>query len=256
MNLVLLGAGNLATHLGPALQDSGHTIIQVFSRTLPSAEKLAGQLNCSLTTDISTITPGADAYIFALSDNALPEILNHFPIKDSLVIHTSGNMPLDIIHQAGLKGGVLYPLQTFTRNIKPDWLNTPICIEASNPQMLELIRLLASSISNRVSEINSHQRSAIHLAAVFACNFTNHMLHIATDILSDNDISPDILYPLIDETIRKAKQQHPALNQSGPAIRGDSLVMQRHKNQLASLPHYAKLYTFISESILASKKTQ
>jgi predicted short-subunit dehydrogenase-like oxidoreductase (DUF2520 family) len=256
MKIVLLGAGNLATHLGPALQKAGHPIIQVFSRTNQSAQVLATMLNCSFTTDISAITPGADAYIFALTDNVLPAMLKRFPLRKALVIHTSGNLPLDIINQANLEGGVLYPLQTFTRNITPDWLNTPICTEASGEHQLELINRLASSISNNVREISSQQRSAIHLAAVFACNFTNHMLHIAHDILNQNDISPDILQPIIDETMRKAKQQAPALNQTGPAVRGDSVVMQRHKNQLASLPLYSKLYTFISESIIASKKNQ
>ncbi len=248
--IVLLGAGNVATHLGQALQYNGRRVLQVYSRTIGSAEILARKLDCDFTSDLQYIYPGADLYIFSLADNALEEVLEAFPLKDVFAAHTSGSLPLNILSKAKLQAGVFYPLQTFSKNTRLDFSNIPLCIEAESKSYFKLLHELASSISQDVRPIDSDQREIIHIAAVFACNFTNHMFTISDELLSKNNISFNILHPLIEETIRKAMQQKPAEVQTGPARRNDQKIMQKHLKQLSSLSDYQKIYTFISQSII------
>ncbi len=252
---VIIGAGNVATHLGPALKESGMQIMQVFSRTRASAEILARKIGCEYTTDIKKIQEGADIYVFCLSDSALFPILEQFPHKGTLSVHTSGSLSIDIFKAAAFtKAGVFYPLQTFSKNTRPDFQKIPICLEANNEELLTKLEKIALAISPDVRQINSAQREILHLAAVFACNFTNHMLAISNEILEMNQLPTDILHPLIEETIRKAIQQNPAAIQTGPAMRKDYLIMGKHIKQLSALPEYRKIYTFISESIIAKSE--
>ncbi|TVQ10766.1 MAG: DUF2520 domain-containing protein [Bacteroidetes bacterium] len=247
--IVLLGAGNVSTHLGAALQGTGRRILQVYSRTIGAAEILARKLDTDFTTDLNYIYPGADLYIFSLADNAMEEVLDSFPLKDVFAVHTSGSLPVDILQKAGLQAGVFYPLQTFSKTIEPDFSNIPLCIEAKTEKHQQILYHLASEISRDVRFINSKQRETIHIAAVFACNFTNHLFSIAEEILENKEISFDIMYPLIQETVRKAMQQKPSLVQTGPAVRKDDKIIQKHLKQLSTLPDYQKLYNFISQSI-------
>ncbi len=252
--IVLLGAGNVATHLGAALQKNGRRILQVYSRTAESANTLAGKLEADFTTDLGYIYPGADLYVFSLADKAMEEVLKEFPLKNVFAVHTSGSLPIEILQKAGLQAGVFYPLQTFSKNIQPDFSRIPLCIEALNKDHEQALFQMASDISNDVRYINSQQREIIHIAAVFACNFTNHLFSIAEEILGKKDISFDIMYPLIQETLRKAMQQKPSLVQTGPAIREDEDIMQKHLKQLSTLPDYEKIYNFISQSIIRNSK--
>ncbi|MFW5725328.1 MAG: Rossmann-like and DUF2520 domain-containing protein [Bacteroidota bacterium] len=253
-NIVLVGAGNVATHLGKALQQNGKKVVQVYSRTAKSARQLADAINSDYTTEMKMIYPGADLYIFSVSDDALQGLLAEFPHKDSLVAHTSGSQPMKIITEAGLKAAVLYPLQTFSKNVTVDFANIPICIEADTQPNAIRLHDLASSISNDIRFVNSDQREAIHVAAVFSCNFVNHLFTIADEILQTHDISFDILHPLIEETVRKAMQNQPSAVQTGPAARKDHRIISKHINKLSSLPDYRKIYTFMSESIMKNAK--
>lgn len=252
--IVLLGAGNVATQLGAALQENGRRILQVYSRTTGAAEILARKLDTDFTTDLNYIYPGADLYLFSLADNAMEDILKAFPLKDVFAVHTSGSLPVEILEEAGLRAGVFYPLQTFSKSIRPDFANIPLCIEAKTENHRQALLELASVLSHDVRFIDSQQRETIHIAAVFACNFTNHLFSIAEDILESKEISFDIMYPLIQETIRKAMQQKPSLVQTGPAVRKDDKIIQKHLDQLSSLPGYRNLYNFISQSIIQNSK--
>ena len=252
--IVLLGAGNVATHLGAALQENGRRILQVYSRTTGAAEILARKLDTDFTTDLNYIYPGADLYLFSLADNAMEEALENFPLKDVFGAHTSGSLSVDILEKAGLRAGVFYPLQTFSKSIRPDFATIPFCIEAKTKSFRQALSELASAISQDVRFIDSEQREIIHIAAVFACNFSNHLFSIAEEILESKEISFDIMYPLIQETIRKAMHEKPSLVQTGPAVRNDNKIIQKHLNQLSSLPDYSNLYKFISQSIKQNNK--
>lgn len=252
--VVLLGAGRVAGHLGKALQDAGIEVMQVFSRTEKSASDLANRLQCKFTTHIRDVAHGADLYLFAVSDDALAGLIGQFPHDDVFVAHTSGSQPLDVLKREGLAHGVFYPLQTFSREIVPDFSTIPFCIEASTQWHEQRLFHLASALSRNVRKMDSAQREALHIAAVFSCNFTNHLFHIAQRVLQQNDLPFDILLPLIDETVRKIHHQPPGRVQTGPAVREDQTIIGKHLQRLENEPDYRNIYTFITESIINHKE--
>lgn len=248
-NIVLIGAGNVATHFGKALINAGNKILQVYSRTQKSARKLAEKIHAEYTTDLHSLNTDADLYLISVTDNAVEELINNLSLKNKLVIHTSGSIPMKILNRISENYGVLYPLQTFSKSRKVDFKNVPLCIEANNKDNLEKIRSLATGLSNHIYEVDSEQRNVLHLAAVFACNFPNFMYTIADKLLRDSNIDFDILRPLIKETAEKIQDMKPAEAQTGPAVRGDENIMLAHLEMLKDYPAYKKLYQIISEEI-------
>jgi len=250
-SVVLVGAGNVATHLGKALAAIGHRILQVYSRSPESSAKLSVALNCPHTCNIDEITPDADIYLFCVADDALEPLLKTFPHKSSLVVHTAGSISMNVITEAGFSdAGVFYPLQTFSRNIVIDFKGVPVFMEASKKGGSELLRNLAEGLGARVFEATSEQRLKLHIAAVFACNFTNHMYAVAKKIMDQNDMPFELLYPLMEETLRKAINADPAVVQTGPAARNDLNVLHRHIKCLDETPPLQKLYNFVSQNII------
>ncbi len=250
-SVVLVGAGNVATHLGKALAAEGHRILQVYSRTSESSARLSVALNCPYTNNIQEITPGADIYIFCVADDALESLLQKFPHKNAFVIHTAGSVSIDVIIKAGISdAGVFYPLQTFSRNIEVDFKNIPVFIEAPKKEKLKLLRNLGTRLRAKVIEATSEQRLQLHIAAVFACNFTNYMYAVAKQILDSNNLPFELLHPLMEETLRKALNAHPTRVQTGPAVRKDFTVLHRHIKSLDENPALQKLYNFVSQSII------
>lgn len=252
--VVLIGSGNVATQLGLALDEKGFDILQVYSQTHAHANELAKKLNSLPTNQINKIRPDADIYIISVSDNAISEVAKALPHENIFLVHTSGSTPMDIFKNNWENYGVLYPLQTLSKSVKCNFSNIPLCIEASDKDHLNELIKLGKKISSKVLHINSEQREYLHIAAVFASNFTNHMYAIASDILENKNISFEILHPLLDETLRKAKRNNPVEVQTGPAMRGDKLILDKHLERLSSLPAYQKIYNFISQSIYNAKK--
>ncbi len=252
--IVLIGAGNVATQLGLSLKRSKHTILQVYSKHNTSAITLAKKLNCESTDLPKKINPDADIYIIAIKDDAIIQIVKQLKVKNKIIVHTSGSSDMNVLETLSKNYGVFYPLQTFSKNTKVKFKNIPICIEASNKETLNVLQTLSKSISNNVQEINSKQRKAIHLAAVFACNFSNHLYSIADQILAENKLSFDLLKPLIRETAGKIKINSPTKIQTGPAIRGDKKIMDAQLKILSGKKDYQQLYKLFSKSIIASNK--
>jgi len=250
MRICLIGAGNLATQLGTALAEKGHQVVQVWSRTSKSAAKLGTTLNSSYTTEIDSLVSDADIYIIAISDQAIAPLLARYQWGNKLVAHTAGSIPMDLLNRYCRNFGVFYPFQTFTIDRKVDFGQVPVCIEASNPQNLEILNQLALSISKNVIHIDSGQRQQIHLAAVFACNFVNHFYAIAKELTDEKGISFDILKPLILETAQKAVNQTPKSSQTGPAIRNDGSIMEKHLEMLSGHPDLQNLYRQVSQRII------
>jgi predicted short-subunit dehydrogenase-like oxidoreductase (DUF2520 family) len=257
-SIVLIGSGNVATQLGLALLEAGYNILQVYSRTKKSANKLATLLKATATDSVEKINTIADIYIIAVKDDAIANVTNQLKLKDKITVHTSGSIDMKILKNTSKNYGVFYPLQTFSKNKKTDFKNIPICLEGSNTDTLKVLRSLADSISNNVQKVNSEQRKQIHLAAVFACNFTNHFYTIAENILHEQKLSFDILKPLIIETADKIKENSPSRMQTGPAIRKDKRVIQTHMIQthmkLLRSKKLKQLYKLISENIIDSTK--
>ena len=249
ISVTLLGAGNLATRLAFALlESSGISIRQIYSRTEEHARSLAARIACCYTTDPSTIEPGSDFYIFALKDSALEEVASQVPTNKGLWLHTSGSMSIDVLKPYTSRPGVLYPLQTFSKDRDVEFFEIPIFVEATNKEDLLALLRLGDKLSRNVRFLPSDKRRLLHLAAVFACNFTNHLYTLAGDILDEAELPFDVLLPLIDETAAKIHELTPYEAQTGPAVRFDENVIQKHLDLLDD-PRKKDLYLRLSQSI-------
>ena len=251
MKIALIGAGNVATCLGPRLKEAGHEITAVYSRTVESARILADRMGATYTTDIKQV-PASDVVIVMLKDGALKELAPAIAgsLNSALLLHTAGSVPMDIWREAGAKKyGVLYPMQTFSKESRIDWNQVPLFIEGSSDQTLNSIRQLALTISPDVTSLSSEGRKKLHLAAVFTCNFSNHMYAIAEQLLASEGVPFRVMLPLVRETARKVESIKPQDAQTGPAVRGDRQVIDEHLALLKDSPEYAELYRLISIDI-------
>jgi len=231
MNVAMIGRGRVATHMGKALLKAGHEVVSVNSRTLEE------------------LPQDADVYIIAVKDSALQEVIkqltNLLKAKNEapLIVHTAGSMPLSVFEGYTENGGVFYPMQTFSMKREVDFREIPLFIEGKDKR----IRELAESISEHVYELSSDDRKYLHLAAVFACNFTNHCYTLAAEVLEKKGLPFDVMLSLVDETARKVHELHPHEAQTGPAVRGDENVMNA---QAALLDDRNKeIYELLSKSI-------
>lgn len=246
MKIALLGSGNVATHLGKALQLAGHHVIQVWSRTEEHSKRLGEILSISYTSDLSLLSGEADLYILSVTDDYIIDIASKFPFKQKLLVHTSGSSSLDI---RGISG-VFYPIQTFSRQKEVDFSNIPIAIEGKDESVADLLSNLALSITTKVIRLNSEQRKALHVAAVFACNFSNHLYAVADSILRNQNLDFDLIVPLVAETTEKIKSNPPASVQTGPAIRKDQITLDSHLQFLEKHSELKELYKLLSQSII------
>ncbi len=247
--IAILGAGNLATQLALALHEKGLDIVQVYSRTIASASVLASKVNAESTNSLRDIKANADLYILAVSDKALQAVLDELFVPIGKVVHTAGSIPVDIFENYTDAYGVFYPLQTFSKNRKVDFSNIPICIEANQEEFAAELFELGRKISSNLHAISSDQRKQLHLAAVFTCNFANHMYSIGQELLSEKNVDFSLLQPLIKETAEKLTELDPISAQTGPAVRFDEEIMNSHEKALKNSPDFQKLYRFVSESI-------
>ena len=231
--VVLVGAGNVATHLGPALCDAGYEVVQVFSRTEASASALAGKLHCPYTTRLDMVNPEADMYIVSVKDSALekviPPLVSRHP--DAFFVHTAGSMPMNVWKGLARHYGVLYPMQTFSKGRGVDFSTVPFFVEGSGKEEMETLKILAGQLGGKAYEATSEQRRYLHVAAVFACNFANHMYAVAEHLLALHGLPFGAMLPLIDETARKVHELSPLEAQTGPARRYDENVINRHLRQ-------------------------
>ena len=245
----IIGSGNVAQHLIVALQNSiingaELELVQVFSRQKTALSQLL-DFN-KITNDWSTFAE-ADLYIIAVSDDAIATVSEQIPYKNKLVVHTSGAISLEILASNNRKG-VFYPLQTFTKNKAVNFKIIPICIESQNASDYQLLQKVAHSISDSVFAINSEQRKALHLAAVFVNNFTNHLYKIGNDICIENNVPFEILKPLIQETAEKIMRLSPNEAQTGPAIRNDIETINAHLYFLSD-ENQKNIYKILTQSI-------
>lgn len=248
MKVVFIGAGNVATHLATELYKKSFDIIQVYSYTYKSASDLALKVEAEAITDINLVTDKADIYIYSVKDSVLEDVITKTPKHSGIAIHTAGSIDINIFKNHTLNYGVLYPFQTFSKDRVISWTQIPLFIEASNNQSLDILKTIASSISEKVSVLNSSDRKYIHLTGVFACNFTNHMYALSETFLRKVNLPFDITLPLIDETASKVHLLTPKEAQTGPAIRFDENVMNEHLS-LIDDETIQKIYKIISKNI-------
>lgn len=250
-SVVLVGAGNVATHLGRALTAAGYVVRQVYSRTVKSASALAEELHCDYTTDAAAVAGDAALYIVSVKDDALSQVLPWVVRRNpsALFVHTAGSVPMDVWKGLAGRYGVLYPMQTFSRQRAVDFSTVSFFVEANTAADLALLKELSVRLGGKVYEASSEQRRYLHIAAVFACNFSNHMYAVADRLLAVHGLPFEALLPLIDETARKVHGLPPKAAQTGPAVRDDRNVMECHRAMLSSEPELAELYRTVSRSI-------
>jgi predicted short-subunit dehydrogenase-like oxidoreductase (DUF2520 family) len=247
----IIGSGNVAISVSKAIVNKGLTLVQVVGRKIENVQALLAKLNSEqlieAVTDFNRLNKEVDCFIVCVNDDAITSVLKNFPFKDKLVIHTSGSVGLSVF--SGFeKYGVFYPLQTFSKENPIAFDEVPLCIEGSSKEVVDELLELGNVLSNKVVELNSQQREVLHLAAVFACNFSNYMYQVAHELTTKNKIDFSILLPLINETANKIKKQTPKAAQTGPAKRNDQKIIAKHLTMLENNPN-KELYQLITKLI-------
>lgn len=249
--IVLIGSGNLATQVALALHQSGNPPIQIWSQTLEHAKQLASKLpGTTYTNQFEELVRDADLYLIAISDHVLGKVVPSLPQTSGIWAHTAGSIPIEILSPYHKEVGVFYPLQTFSKERRVNFSEIPIYIEGCHENVTKKLEEIGLTISKNVFRCTSEQRLFLHLAAVFACNFTNHLYAISEQLLTEHHLPKQSLAPLIAETSAKAQEISAYDAQTGPAKRDDTNVMQKHIELLQSHPDLQELYQKMSKSIL------
>lgn len=247
----MLGAGNVASQMALALTKAGHQIVQVYNRSRESGEELATKAGASYTNDLTNLAE-ADVYIISVKDDVISEIASKLRLDNKFVAHTSGTKSRELLKDISSNYGIFYPLQTMTKAATVDFEQIPFLLEGSNNATVLELEGLAASLTKRIYVVDEQQRQWIHLAAVFANNFTNHMYSISERLLLDQGLPFDILKPLIFKAIENMETFSPSQLQTGPAVRGDYQVIDKHLQLLADEQRLKKVYEVLTDSIIAS----
>lgn len=250
IKVVVIGSGNVAQHLIQVLIHAKNVdLVQAFARTSSQLSHLLP--DTKITSDYQKIID-ADVYIISVSDNAISEVVAQLPFENRLVVHTSGSSELSVLMTKNRKG-VFYPLQTFTKGKEIVFSPIPICLEAENEADYQLLEKLGNCISQKIVRINTTQRKSLHVAAVFVCNFVNHLYQIGNEICEENNVPFEVLHPLIQETAHKISELSPKEAQTGPALRNDTITIEKHLDFLEN-PEFKNLYQLLTQSIQHVKK--
>ena len=254
MRITIIGSGNVATHLAAAFKNAGHNIVQVYSRDLHNASLLAYHVKAEAIDSFNQINPETDLFMIAVKDDAIESIASVLAKHQKLIVHTSGATDLQALLKYTQNAGVFYPLQTFSKTKEVNFNTVPLCIEGANEQITSQLNELAYTITQNVYRINSAERKTLHLAAVFACNFTNYLYYLSQQLLADQKLPFDLLRPLIRETAEKVQEYLPASVQTGPAVRNDEKTMDAHLQLLHENPALQQLYKLLSQGIIKMDK--
>ena len=244
MKIVIIGSGNVAYHLAKAFTQNNIEVSQIFGRNEVELNKISEELNIPYSTKELA---DADLYLISVSDSAVEQVSDLIKTEKALVAHTSGSLPIETLNGDYRKAS-FYPLQTFSKTKNLDYSKIPFFIEAENQIDEKSLFELASLISDNVETSDYEKRKYIHLTAVFACNFVNHLFARAKEISDSQDLDFNYFVPLIDETVEKIHHLEPKLAQTGPAVRGDERVLKLHEELITNDEHL-KIYQLMNESI-------
>ncbi|HAA11598.1 MAG TPA: DUF2520 domain-containing protein [Cytophagales bacterium] len=253
LRIGLIGSGNVAWHLGPALENAGHHLVGVYSPTAKNARALQKRLyEAQLLSEPDFTGVQPHVVIMAVKDDVIPYATGEAIIgNNTLLVHTSGSKPLSALGYASTsRKGVFYPLQTFSKDRKVDFQHVPLLVEAEHKEDERLLLELGKTLSKQVTTMSSANRTKLHVSAVFACNFTNHLLTISQQIMRNESLDFELLKPLIAETLSKSLEIGPENAQTGPAVRGDVETLEKHMQFLDKAPRLAEIYQKLSQHIL------
>ncbi|MCG8476285.1 MAG: DUF2520 domain-containing protein [Cytophagales bacterium] len=253
LKIGLVGTGRVAWHLGPALENAGHRVAEVYGRNpKPLKEMLARLYSAESNSTLDFSGKKLDLVILCVADRAIEEVCKEIILdEETVLVHTAGNGSMESLRFAGTdRIGVFYPLQTFSKEKDVDMEQVPVCVEGNSREVSRFLTKLAKTVSNKVRYVSSEDRRVLHVGAVFACNFSNHMLRIAQELLGRKGLEVEMLHPLLAETLNKSIEIGPAQAQTGPAVRGDFETLDRHMNTLGFAPELQEIYQKISQNIL------
>ena len=245
MKVVLIGSGNVASVLGRLISQAGHTIVQVYSRQQAHASILAEALDAIACNSLAQLQPGADLYIIAVSDTALPAIAGELRVN-GIVVHSSGAGSITLLKDCSNRYGVLYPLQSIRKEVEHLPV-IPFLVEGNNKATEAQLLAFAQTLSPLVMAAGSEERLKLHLSAVFAANFTNYLYAIAEAYCKEQGIGFRYLIPIIEETARRLETASPADVQTGPAIRNDEITIRKHLALLENKEPERTIYTLLTE---------
>lgn len=251
MQISIIGAGNVATQLALALKKAGHNIVQIVNRSADSGDDLAATIGADFCSDFSKVAD-AEVYIVAVKDDVIAEVAEQLHLKGKVIAHTSGTKSKYLLEKASYNFGIFYPLQTMTKSARVDFKQVPLLVEGINEHAEEVLKQLARTISQNVHVVDEQQRQWIHVAAVFANNFTNHLYGISESLLKENGLGFEILKPLIFQSIQNLGQYSPKDIQTGPAARQDWQVIDKHLSLLTDHSRLEQIYKILTDSIIAS----
>jgi predicted short-subunit dehydrogenase-like oxidoreductase (DUF2520 family) len=252
LHISFAGAGRVGKALCREMFLSGNTIDLIVSKT--GSKELAGKCSCSWSKDL-IFPDSTNLIIVAVPDHYLKSVLNNIICRpEALIVHTAGSIGIDVFPELTKYKGVLYPLQTFSKERQPNFKNLPFFIESSDTKSGDILKNLAESIGGKAYFVDTEHRILLHLAAVFANNFTNHMLTIGKDLATRAGSGFEVLEPLIKETISKALDLGPELSQTGPAERNDYNTIEKHMELLSFSPELQKIYNELTVSIMKFHK--
>lgn len=251
MKIAFIGAGNLVTNLAKIMHCKGFDISQVYSRTMEAAKKLAAIVDAEPIDSLSNVIDDADLYIISVKDSALLDVINNLcnANRKGIFVHTAGSISMNVFENHAERYGVLYPMQSFSKQKEVDFKDLPFFLEAKNDMILSVLKEIVGTIDGKTYVIDSNARKSLHLAAVFACNFVNHCYELSHELLQKHGIPFEVMLPLIDETARKVHSISPILSQTGPAVRYDENVISMQHEYLSYNPRIQEIYDVMSKSI-------
>ena len=244
MKIAILGSGNVAYHLAKMFKEKNIPISQIFGRNEKDLQEISEQFEIPFST---TELADAELYFIAVNDDAVAAISKNIKNQNSLVAHTSGSLPKEIL-EGNYRKASFYPLQTFSKSKMLQYSEIPFFVEAENEADSQILENLALKISEKVMKSDYEKRKYIHLTAVFACNFVNHLFARAKEISDSQQIPFHYFLPLIKETTSKIEKIEPKLAQTGPAIRNDEKILQLHEALITEEEHL-KIYQVMNESL-------
>ncbi|NCI51196.1 DUF2520 domain-containing protein [Sediminibacterium roseum] len=250
MKVTIIGSGNVATVMGKELKESGHKVLQVYNHRLQHAQTLAAALEAEATDRLSLITPSADLYLIAVTDDAVAEVAARLSVPGKTVVHTAGSISKNILENTGGKYGVAWPMKMVRKNMA-HLAPVTMVVDGDSPETVAELSAFASLFTNDVIVAGDEKRAKLHMLASFTLNFTNHLFHLAADYCEKEQIDFSLFYPLIEASVQRLRHGHPKDLQAGPASRGDSKTIAKHLKLLEMHPQAAGIYRAMTESILS-----
>lgn len=253
-DIVIIGTGNVSWHLSQVLYQEGFNIAQIVGRDATKTAAFASRVAAIPITDFGAITPDAQLYILAVADDAIAQVAQQLPDLDGIVVHTSGSANINLLEKFH-RFGVFYPLQTFTEGKQLNFEDIPILVEGNQNEVADILIDVARQLTLKTYRLNTAEREKLHIAAVFVCNFVNHMYVQGAQICAENQLPFDVLFALMQETTKKALISNPESVQTGPAIRGDEKTIAKHLAQITDTNHKL-LYKTITDSIIHTHESK